>query len=346
MTRCPRLDELPPPPPGRRGWPWTEETPPLAPGSGLPRISLVTATYNRAPLLEETIRSILLQGYPDLEYYVLDADSRDGTVEILERYDPWLAGWVSEPDRGQSDALNKGLARCTGEIITYISSDDFYLPGTLADVAAHWPQLAERYGAVIGGFHHVDERSQRCGSGAWIPPKLPHEGPLDLSLVESGAWRLHQEATFYARHALDAIGRHVREDLDFNADRDLLIRLLRGYPVRLAQRCYSAFRLHEGSGTGHDAGRYPAQLEYARLFASFAAVRDGNQRRRRRVARQYHAKALVSLAKYGDRRPASIAALFRALYYQPSLISQRGYAKTWLKVTGLLSPLRRLKSNL
>src|SRR6266568_9596943 len=113
--RCPRLRELPPAPEGKTGWPWTEETFPEEAdqtSSSAPGISIVTPSYNQAAFLEETIRSVLLQGYSNLEYIVIDGGSTDGTVETLRKYERWLTYWTSERDRGQCHAINKGLERC------------------------------------------------------------------------------------------------------------------------------------------------------------------------------------------------------------------------------------------
>src|SRR3978361_276846 len=126
--RCPSLQELPPPPPGRTGWPWTEEStaPATYPPDGgrWPRISVVTPSFNQANFLEATLRSVLLQGYPDLEFFVLDGGSRDGSVEIIKKYAPWLTEWVSEPDGGQSAAIGRGLRLASGLFFTWINSDD------------------------------------------------------------------------------------------------------------------------------------------------------------------------------------------------------------------------------
>jgi glycosyltransferase involved in cell wall biosynthesis len=136
MTVAPcRLRDLPAGPPGKTGWPWTEETAPLpatAPGGkSWPRISIVTPNYNYGAYLEAAIRSVILQGYPNLEYFVIDGGSSDRSVEILRKYEPWLTYWESERDRGQTHAINKGLARCTGEVVNWLCSDDMLMPGAL-----------------------------------------------------------------------------------------------------------------------------------------------------------------------------------------------------------------------
>lgn len=142
--RCPTLNELPPPS-DKLGWPWTEESfhlPERMPdGSEWPRISIVTPSYNQAQFLEETIRSVLLQGYPHLEYIIIDGGSSDISVEIIQKYTSWLAYWISEPDRGQADALNKGFAHATGEICAYLNSDDLLIPDTLFSVAVAFKQI-------------------------------------------------------------------------------------------------------------------------------------------------------------------------------------------------------------
>jgi glycosyltransferase involved in cell wall biosynthesis len=133
------LEELPAPPPGKSGWPWTEASAPLAEtapdGGEWPAISVVTPSYNQGIYLEETIRSVLLQGYPNLEFFIIDGGSSDESVEIIRKYDRWLTGWVSEKDDGQSDAINTGFARCTGEIFNWLCSDDFLTKNALAMVA-------------------------------------------------------------------------------------------------------------------------------------------------------------------------------------------------------------------
>lgn len=138
--RCPTLTELPSPPLGKTGWPWTEETPQLLDtmpdGRPWPRVSIVTPSYNQGQFIEESIRSVLLQGYPDLEFLIIDGASTDGSVDIIRKYGPWLAYWMSEPDRGQSHAINIGLERSTGRLFNWHNADDVLTPNSLATTAA------------------------------------------------------------------------------------------------------------------------------------------------------------------------------------------------------------------
>lgn len=127
LVRCPDLSELPGVE-GKTGWPWTEQSERLparmSDGSAWPRITIVTPSFNQGEFLEATIRSVLLQGYPDLEYLLIDGGSSDGSVETIRKYSQWLSYWVSEPDAGQSDAINRGLRLGSGVFASWINSDD------------------------------------------------------------------------------------------------------------------------------------------------------------------------------------------------------------------------------
>lgn len=146
------LKDLAPPPKGKTGWPWTEQTNPLPEkmlnGLEWPRISIVTPSYNQGLFIEKTIRSVLLQGYPNLEYIIIDGGSKDNSVEIIKKYEPWLSYWISEKDQGQSDAINKGFAKTNGKILAWLNSDDYYLPNALM-TSGSFP-WQEHIGAIVG----------------------------------------------------------------------------------------------------------------------------------------------------------------------------------------------------
>lgn len=137
--RCPTLKDLPPPPSGKTGWPWTVESPQLpelmSDGKPWPKISIVTPSYNQGQFIEETIRSVLLQGYSDLEYIVMDGGSDDESVAIINRYSKFLSQWLSQRDNGQVDAINRGINRSSGDILNWLNSDDILMPRCLKTIA-------------------------------------------------------------------------------------------------------------------------------------------------------------------------------------------------------------------
>lgn len=119
----------------------------LPSGQSWPKISVVTPSFNQGEFLEKTIRSVLLQGYPNLEYIIIDGGSTDNSVEIIKKYEPWITWWCSEKDDGQSDALSKGFRRATGDVFGWLNSDDVYYPGALQHVASlDWNKADFCYG--------------------------------------------------------------------------------------------------------------------------------------------------------------------------------------------------------
>ena len=228
----------------KTGWPWTAETPSLPDtmpdGAPWPRISIVTPSLNRGGYIEETIRSVLLQGYQNLEFIVIDGGSTDGSVEIIEKYSPWLAHWVSEPDRGQGHAINKGMAAATGEIFAYINSDDIYLPGALHAVAAGFRKRPE-VDLVHGGCRIMDQEGQSTGE-RWGDIETIDQ-ILNLWEVWWGRRNFVQPEVFWTRRIAEMVG-PFREDLYFVMDYDYWMRILAaGGQVSRVDRLLAAFRI-------------------------------------------------------------------------------------------------------
>lgn len=278
--RRPTLNRLPPGPPGKMGWPWTTQSPMLAktmPGEPYwPRISIVTPSYNQSQFIEETIRSVLLQGYPNLEYIVIDGGSTDGSVEVIRKYDPWLSYWVSEPDRGQSHAINKGWAISTGEIIGWLNSDDFYVAGALQRVAKEFRQ--SRHTAVLAG-----ECIKVDGSATEIYRKGAKSFDPVAILTSS---KPAQASTFYRRYTLDEIG-VLREDLHYCMDRE--------FALRIGERYFPDSTLN-----------VPIPLAYFRVWPGRKTSRGDSQavRERIRVAEQFLERYMLTHRHRGLRRKA------------------------------------------
>lgn len=246
-----RIEDLPPPPDGRTGWPWTEAgeaLPPTLPdGSPWPRITVVTPSYQQAEFLEETLRSVILQGYPDLEYFVVDGGSTDGSVEIIERYAPWITRWVSEADDGQSDAINKGFRWATGSILGWLNSDDTYYPGTLAGVA----RAMARSGAdiVLGA---MDKVQFGRGDPEVVKRSLPWEGEAfhPFPILRRGpapAFHFYQPSMFWTRELWEETG-GLDERYHYVMDMEWCNRALAvGAEIETVPDVWTRFALHGGS---------------------------------------------------------------------------------------------------
>ena len=216
--RSPLLEELPPPPPGRTGWPWTESSPLLpdrmSDGSEWPKISIVTPSYNYEHYLEATIRSVLLQGYPNIEYIIQDDGSTDGSVGLIKRYEKYLAYWTSEPNSGQPSVINRGLHRSTGSILAFISSDDYYAPNAFRIVAQFFHEHPE-VDLINGRCRRVDEYGKKIGEQFGDITRL--DEALDLWNVWWGKRCFAQPEIFWRRRIWEKIG-DFRTDLDIAFD--------------------------------------------------------------------------------------------------------------------------------
>lgn len=233
----------------KTGWPWTLETASQEAFSSAnvdwPIISIVTPSFNQAAFLEETIRSVLLQGYPNLEYLIIDGGSTDGSVEIIHKYVPWLTYWVSEKDSGQSQAINKGFTRASGEIMAWINSDDRYAPDALFNVARAFLQTDTLW--VAGLVNKIDVH------GRLIQPGKRQEEKLENWYV--GAPYL-QPGLFWRRGMWQRAG-GIDEKLQYSFDYDLLMRFVHEQPFATWVEAHLAdFREHPASKTCKHALRF------------------------------------------------------------------------------------------
>jgi glycosyltransferase involved in cell wall biosynthesis len=198
-------------------WPWAS-APPADPsempgGKPWPKITIVTPSYNQGQYLEETIRSVLLQDYPNLEYIVIDGGSTDISVEIIRKYESYLTYWESRPDRGQSHAINKGFAQATGQIMGWINSDDGLLPGALRTVALtmNESELMVAGGCLVANAFNDPEGKYSLKKPDWR--KMLYQGNT-----------LWQPGVFWKRSLWEKAG-PLREELHYIMDHDLFLRM-------------------------------------------------------------------------------------------------------------------------
>ena len=228
-----------------------------------PRITIVTPSYNQGPFIERTIRSVLDQGYPNLEYIVMDGGSMDGTIDILKKYEGRLT-WVSEKDKGQADAINKGIGRATGDIIAYLNSDDVYEAGALSRIAEHF---STRPGTMwlTGKCRIIDEqdRETRRPITAYKNFLLRHYS-YSLLLVTNP---VSQPATFWRREAVKEFGL-FDENEHLVMDYDYWLRIGKKYPLAVLNEYLAAFRVYGSSKTSRSfLTTFKREMELARRYS-------------------------------------------------------------------------------
>lgn len=271
--RCPKIDELPSPPTGKVGWPWTEDSPQLQDmmpdNSPWPLISIVTPSLNQGQFIEETIRSVLLQGYPNLEYIIIDGGSSDGSIETIMKYEKWLAYWISEPDHGQSHAIKKGFSKATGDVLGWLNSDDIYQKNAFKQICSTYKSNP---GNIIAG--NVIDFDNETGKETIIyQRKITLDSMVKFWEFEY-SW--HQPGIFFPRSIYEKVG-GTDETLHFYMDHDLLCRLLQFCEVIYIEDSVACFRLHEASKTCSIADYMLEELSlvskrYWPLIASIDAV--------------------------------------------------------------------------
>ena len=219
----------------------------------LPKITVITPSFNQGMFLEETIKSVLDQNYPNLEYLVYDGGSADKSVDIIKKYEDKIDFWVSQKDKGQSDAINKGFQRATGDIITWLNSDDVFIPNVLNEITDYFLQHPWQ-GAVSGDIININSNSEEL-----FVKKL-----IDLHYIEMifSSVSVPQPATFFRKSALDQVGL-LDLNLKYNMDLDFFIRMKKaGVKFGRINKPLTKFRLHSESKTVTEFSNKVEQANY------------------------------------------------------------------------------------
>jgi len=241
---CSAIAVLPDAPVGETEWPWISKSLPvqsLMPnGNKWPKISIVTPSFNQGQFLEQTIRSVLLQNYPNLEYIIIDGGSSDESVSIIKKYEPWISYWISEKDNGQAHAINKGLERCTGDIFNWINSDDYLTEGALTIIAEEIIDFDMLAGSVI----NFSDTNKNLVQSANLSVVKMIKGDASVVYQQPGTWLYVDK--------LRCVG-PLNENFHFCFDWLITINYLNKHVnVKYITDALAHFRLHSESKTvGH-----------------------------------------------------------------------------------------------
>jgi len=304
---CLGLDALPPPPSNKTGWPWTEAVQPwsetMPDGAAYPKISIVTPSYNQGQFLEETIRSVLLQGYPNLEYIIIDGGSQDNSVEIIRKYEPFLAYWISEPDAGQTNAINKGIRHSSGQIFAWLNSDDYYLPDTLFYIGRACRD--HPFDLCYGQCEFVNFQGEYLYD--W-----PYFQNLDLTTVIANNY-IPQPSCFLNMQLVQESGL-LNEGFQYAFDYEYWLRLLlKGAKITSIPMLFSKYRLHDSSKTQSSRHQFDTEME---SIHQAILQTHSNSDVSRGIAQCYRRFAQEHYFWYGDRQ-ASMAYFYKMLKIDP-----------------------------
>lgn len=230
--------------------------------STLPKISIITPSYNQGRYIEHTIRSVLDQGYPNLEYLVIDGGSTDETLDILKKYDGALT-WISEQDRGQAHAINKGLKRTTGDIVAFLNSDDLYEPDALLQVGEYFV-AHPKASFLTGRCRTIDEHGREIRK--WITRYKYLWMRLHSYQILLVLNYISQPATFWRKAVTDVIG-FLDEGLHYTMDYEYWLRIGKTTPIHCLLTFLASFRLHSNSKSASTAHlQFDEELQVARLY--------------------------------------------------------------------------------
>ncbi|RWY57557.1 glycosyltransferase family 2 protein [Mucilaginibacter gilvus] len=250
------MAQLPPPPANKHGWPWTTQTNPgLYEGkTSWPKITIVTPSFNQGEFLEQTIRSVLLQNYPNLEYIIIDGGSTDNSTGILKKYSHWISYWQSEKDKGQSNAINLGFSLSSGRYHGWINSDDYYLENVFHNVAGAFCSSGVDF--IYGyGLDYV------ISTGEIKETKiLPF---IDFFIKIPG---LVQPSTFWSA----AIHEPVWEELHCSLDYELWLRLVKGHSRKLIKEPLSVANIHEDAKSSDPKMKAKWEEDHQKIWAADA----------------------------------------------------------------------------
>jgi glycosyltransferase involved in cell wall biosynthesis len=254
----------------------------------LPLVSIVTPSYNQGRFIRATIESVLGQDYPNIEYFVMDGGSTDETVDVLKEYDGRLT-WVSEKDKGQTDAINKGLRQARGDIVAYLNSDDVYLPGAVRRVVETF-QANPDVDFVYGDFHAIDEQGELIDRIKTIP--------FDRDILIYDANFICQPASFYRRRLIDEIGL-FDDRLHFLMDYEFFLRATkRRVGFKLLPEYLACIRYHGECKTLSD-GVYPWAQERKEILGEYVRVKARSDSALRILRYIYRAKRYLRLLARG-----------------------------------------------
>ncbi len=278
----------------------------ILPPPALTTVSIITPSFNQSRFLEQTIRSVLEQDYPAIEYFVIDGGSTDASIEIIQHFANRLTGWVSEKDRGQADAINKGFKAAGGEIIAWLNSDDFYQPGTIQTAVQTFEKHPEA-GLIYGNVLSVDENSQPFNVQTFKPYTLK-----DLMMFNI----IGQPAVFMRRSVLEQAGL-LDLSYDYLLDHHLWLRMAALSPLVYLPQTLAAARYHaQAKNLAHtaDFGREAFQIvDWMQTDPRFALLFRSNRRHILAGAHRLNAFYLLDGGFY----TRSLRAYARAFRYNP-----------------------------